>query len=83
MIQLARRHPALTLLGAAGLGLAGGFELAAGVVLGAGVAVLLRPRNGSPEASATAQEERTRLRRAPHELAERTRAVMRAALGKS
>ena len=40
VFQVAREHPALTAIGAAGIGLFGGLELAAGVLIGAGVAAL-------------------------------------------
>lgn len=51
-LAFARRHPAWTLIGAAGVSLFGGVEVAAGVLLGAGVIAMLRPKRGANEAAA-------------------------------
>jgi hypothetical protein len=83
-IAFARRHPALTLIGVAGVGLFGGVELAAGVLIGGGVAVALRKRAREPtehEASEAGEHARDQ-GRAPHELRQRVRAVAQAARGK-
>lgn len=69
-----RRHPVLTIAGAATVGLIGGVELALGVALGAGIAALVAPR---PARGAG------RLERAPDELRRRARAVIDAARGRS
>lgn len=77
--KAARAHPALSVLGAAGLGLLGGFELAAGVLIGAGVIAALRHTpNGSLRERA-----KQILDRAPHDLRERARALVQAARGKT
>lgn len=47
-LQLARRHPMLTVAGVATIGLFAGIELAAGVLLGAGVATVVRSRRSRP-----------------------------------
>ena len=85
MWRFARRHPALSILGTAGLGLIGGLELAGGVLIGAGVAAALRGRSGEGAAEPVRDvRERARsiLSRAPHEVRERARAVVDAARGK-
>lgn len=78
LLQLARHHPALSVLGAAGLGLFGGVELAAGVLLGAGVLAVLRGDRG------TSLRDRARaiVDRASPQVRERVRAVVQAARGK-
>jgi hypothetical protein len=89
-LAFARRHPALTLIGAAGAGLMGGLELAAGVLIGAGVAALVRARDGrATETETEAHAERQRAGRmmeqveqmAP-EVKKRARAVLQAVRGK-
>ena len=45
LVRFGRAHPALTIVGVAGVGLAGGLEMAAGVVLGAGFAALIGRSN--------------------------------------
>lgn len=54
-LDLVRRHPALTVIGAAGVSLFGGLEVAAGVLLGAGVLAMLRPKRREIEAAAPAE----------------------------
>lgn len=49
-LEIVRRHPALTVIGAAGVSLFGGLEVAAGVLLGAGVVAMLRPKRRVIEA---------------------------------
>lgn len=84
-VEFARRHPALALIGAAGVGLIGGLELVAGVVIGAGVSALVRAHDGRAVAT-EAREVRERARalvgRLPHEVTKRARAVLQAARGK-
>ena len=77
-MRFAREHPALSVLGAAGIGLFGGVELAAGMLIGAGVVAALRGTDG------TKLRERARafLDRAPPHVRERARAVVQAARGK-
>ena len=53
--ELARAHPVLTVLGAAGLGLLGGVELAAGVLIGAGVLAAIRARRTPAHADGTVE----------------------------
>ncbi|MDB4953506.1 MAG: hypothetical protein JWO36_1075 [Myxococcales bacterium] len=80
----ARRHPALTVIGAAGLGLIGGIELAAGVLIGAGVAALLRRPDGrevTPQARQLEERAHTLADRVPHEVRQRARAIVQAARG--
>jgi len=55
-LQFARRHPALTVVGAGGVALLGGMELALGVLLGAGITMLVRKR-GPGRASAQSAAE--------------------------
>jgi hypothetical protein len=86
-VDFARRHPLLTLAGAAGASLVGGFELAAGFLVGAGVARFLRPQPDGQRLREKAREQRGRARAAlgrlvPGELRARTRAVVQAARGK-
>ena len=92
-VGFARRHPIMTVLGAAGLGLFGGIEMAAGVLLGAGVYAAVRGRRRSGAAHEIKEEvqeeaedvgERTRgiLDRATPELRQRARAIVQAARGK-
>ncbi len=50
VIGLMRKHPTLTLLSVAGIGLFGGIELAAGVLLGMGVSAFVRRSNGQSAA---------------------------------
>lgn len=69
--NFARRHPALAVIGAAGLGLFGGLELAAGMLAGAGIAMFVA-RQREPR-------EPTQAMRA---VRDRARAVVDAALGK-
>jgi len=86
----ARRHPIMTVLGAASLGLFGGIEMAAGVLLGAGVYAALRVRQGRGTVTREIPQEpedveqRTRgiLDRASPELVSRAKAVVQAARGK-
>jgi hypothetical protein len=85
--QLARRHPAVSILTAAALGLFGGIEVAGGVLIGAGVAVALRRPLGAAGEDKRVRAKRHRARsilaRAPHEVKERARAVVDAARGKA
>ena len=69
--NFARRHPALTVIGAAGLGLFGGIELAAGMLAGAGIMLLVARQRGPREPT-----------QAMGAVRERARAVVDAALGK-
>ena len=87
MVRFARRHPALTLIGAAGVSLLGGIEVAAGVLLGAGVVAMLRPKRREIEAEARG-EPQAHAEHAEHEMREvlsearqRVRAVAQAARG--
>jgi ElaB/YqjD/DUF883 family membrane-anchored ribosome-binding protein len=84
MWQFARRHPALSILGAAGLGLLGGVEVAGGMLIGAGVMLALRSKTGETGEHAHAVRHRARsiLARAPREVRERARAVVDAARGR-
>ncbi len=87
-LSFARQHPALSVLGAASIGLLGGLELAAGVLIGAGAAALLgrddRPATEDLSAESRAVRDRGRklLDRAPREAMNRARAVVQAARGK-
>jgi len=85
MWQFARRHPALSIIGAAGIGLLGGVELAGGVLIGAGVAAALKSNataSVAEPARAVRHRARSLLARAPREVRERARAVVDAARGK-
>jgi hypothetical protein len=78
LMRFVRRHPAMSAVGAVGIGLLGGIELAAGIAIGAGaMAILDRPGNAHLRDRA-----RALLDRAPEGLRERVRAVMQAARGK-
>lgn len=83
-VELARRHPALAVAGAATLGLFGGLEVAVGIVIGA--AILSLTRDGAAPGAATTRRVRDRARGLwgdlPHTVRERTRAVVQAARGK-
>lgn len=83
-LSYARQHPALSILGVAGVGLLGGLELAAGLLLGAGVSSLLLQKNGHGRTAPRARGDRVRrlLDRTPRELLKRGRAVVQAARGK-
>ena len=85
LVRFGRAHPALTIVGVAGVGLAGGLEMAAGVVVGAGVAALIGRSDGRGTAEPV-PEIRGRVRqlldRTPHDLKQRARAVVLAARGK-
>lgn len=76
-----RRHPALTVAGAVGVGLVGGLELAGGMLIGAVIATILQ-RDDARRAAL-----RTRVRHAadhvPQVVRDRARAVVDAALGRS
>ncbi|MBX3159767.1 MAG: hypothetical protein KF773_27605 [Deltaproteobacteria bacterium] len=78
LMRFAREHPALSAIGAAGIGLFGGAEVAAGVLIGAGVMAVLHRRRRPP----LRERAQSLLDRAPHELKERVRAVMQAARGR-
>jgi hypothetical protein len=82
--ELARRHPALTVAGAATLGLFGGVEAAAGILLGAAILALVR--DGAAPSAAPSHRVRDRVRELwndlPQTVRERTRAVVQAARGK-
>ena len=71
IMSFARRHPALSLVGVAGVGLFGGLEVAAGVLLGAGAVALI----GRDDRTAASVD------RAPREITERLRAAVRAMRG--
>lgn len=86
MLSFARRHPALSLIGVAGVGLVGGVELATGVLIGVGAAALLG--RGPSAAPGVAHERgehdhhlRDRARHAQHEAMERARALYQALRG--
>lgn len=83
-LTFARQHPALSILGAAGVSLLGGLELAAGLLLGIGVSSVLRQKNGRTRIESHEIRERARrlLDRTPRELVKRGRAVVQAARGK-
>jgi hypothetical protein len=86
-LGLARRHPALTMAGAATLGLFGGFEVAAGIAIGAAMLALLREgrERAAPGAAATHRvrdRARKRWNDLPQAVRERTRAIVQAARGK-
>ncbi len=89
LMSFTREHPALSVMGAAGVGLLGGFELAAGVLLGAGIIAIADRRDGrnaTPEAAEAVRTVRQRaqrlLDRAPKSWRDRARAVIQAARGK-
>ena len=87
--KFVREHPVLSVIGAATVGLVGGFELAAGAVIGAGVVAFL-DRNGRAGDLADGprglQGIRARARklveRTPHEARRRARAIAQAARGR-
>lgn len=83
-LSYAREHPALSILGVAGVSLLGGLELAAGLLLGAGVSTLLFQKNRHKPHAPQAVGDRARrlLDRTPRELLKRGRAVVQAARGK-
>jgi hypothetical protein len=86
-LEVARRHPVLTVAGAATLGLFGGFEVAAGIAIGAAMIALLRSgRERAAPAVAATPRVRDRARELwsdlPHTVRERTRAVLQAVRGK-
>ncbi len=70
--QLARRHPTLSVLGAAGVALFGGVEIAAAVLVGAGVAALVH----AGEAQKPGSSVRERARNISHAMKERARTVV-------
>ncbi|MDX2089818.1 MAG: hypothetical protein SFX73_18320 [Kofleriaceae bacterium] len=80
-----RRHPVLTVAGAAGVGLLGGIEMALGVAVGAGVLALIRPSSSQRAMSEGQGAWRERAQQlweqAPDELRKRARAVVEAARG--
>lgn len=83
-LAYARRHPALTVIGAAAVGLLGGVELAAGVLIGAGVAAFARARAPQPieqEAHGLKERGRQLMSHVPDDVKQRARAVMQAARG--
>jgi hypothetical protein len=75
--SFARRHPGLTVLGAAAVSLLGGMEVAAGVLIGAGVLALVGSRS-EPEAPRSEARERELV---PPDLRARARAIVQAARG--
>jgi hypothetical protein len=79
-IGAARRHPGLTVLGAAGIGLFGGPEVAAAILIGAGVTAFVR---GKAPAAGVRQRARAFADRAPGAVRERLRSVVQAARGKA
>lgn len=83
-VELARRHPALTVAGVATLGLFGGVEAAAGILLGAAILALVR--DGAAPSAAPSHRVRDRVRELwndlPQTVRERTRAIVQAARGK-
>jgi hypothetical protein len=79
--SFARRHPGLSVLGLAGIGLLGGVELAAGMLVGAGILALMQ--RSPKESQAVRDRARELLDRAPRELRERVRAVVQAVRGQT
>ncbi len=79
-IAFARRHPALTVVGATGAGLLGGIELAAGILIGAGVLALISGRVPA-ESHAPREHAREKISRVRPEVTRRVRAMVEAARG--
>lgn len=88
-LDYARRHPALTAIGAAAVGLLAGVEVAAGVLIGAGVMAVTRARDGhaadvegkAKEVKEEMKERGRHLKARMPDMKERARAVMQAARG--
>ena len=84
LMGFARRHPALSVLGAAGVALFGGVEIAAAVLVGAGVAAIVHAGEGSTEPTRSVRERaRSIVDRAPAAVKERVRAAMDAVRGRN
>ena len=86
LLSFARRHPALSVVGAAGAGLIAGPEIALGMVLGAGVAMLIERGTGRRVDEEAVEAARSVRQRARHMLGaetvkQRARAVIQAARG--
>lgn len=81
MVAFARRHPVATVLGAAGVGLFGGFEIAAAILVGAGVAAIVGRAQPAPRAHVVREKARGVFARRP-ELKNRARAVVDAVRGR-
>lgn len=82
-----RRHPFLSIAGAAAFGLMGGIEMALGIALGAGVASVVRPKSSQEKQGLGNGQGAWRERahemwdHGPDELRKRARAVVEAARG--
>ena len=84
LMGFARRHPTLSVLGAAGVALFGGVEIAAAVLVGAGVAAIVHAGEGSTEPTRSVRERaRSIVDRAPAAVKERVRAAMDAVRGRN
>jgi hypothetical protein len=81
MMAFARRHPVAAVLGAAGVGLFGGFEIAAAILVGAGVAAIVARGQRAPQAHVVREKARGVFARRP-ELKNRARAVVDAVRGR-
>lgn len=79
-LEYARRHPAMTAIGAAAIGLLGGVELAAGVLIGAGVMAVARARD-QKSIEEEAHDLKERGRKIMPDMKQRARAVVKAARG--
>jgi hypothetical protein len=78
--SFARRHPGLTVIGAAAVSLVGGVEIAAGVLIGAGVLALVGSRrelDGATRGETPAPEREI----VPPDLRARARAIVQAVRG--
>ncbi len=79
LMAFARRHPKLSVLGAAGVALFGGVEIAAAVLVGAGVAALVH----AGEAQKPGPGVRERARNMSGAIKERARTVVDSVRGKN
>ena len=79
VVAFVRRHPVVTVLGAAGVGLFGGIEIATAMLVGAGVAAVVARGGGQPHVVRV--RARGILARHP-EIQNRARAIVNAVRGK-
>ena len=77
VLQFARRHPVLTVVGAGGAAMIGGIELAFGVLIGAGVTTLIRRSGRMADATSPESADGARQMREEIEHEERERAAPR------